>query len=193
MARIAFPSLVKAAKIGGAGIVVVAALAAVNRLAAQQQGPSPYPSGPLPSGAVVAHDDTPANTALPANFPDRFAWKLFLEVNKRAEHQSPIGGKAGNPMSNDAVWETWADDTLTFPAGPDPSKPPQWPAAGEVPNKAKTLAPPLSAGRSSCGRRDSRSGRMYSIPHRWPSASSPPVDSRQPTATVSVRKSTATR
>ena len=144
MVRLSLPSPAKAAKIAGAGLVVLAAVAAVNRLAAQQQGPPPYPSGPLvPSGAVVAHDDTPANTALPANFPDRFAWKLFLEVNKKAEHQSPVGGTAGNPMSNDALWETWADDPLTFPADPDPAKRPQWPTAGQAPTKAKTLAPPL--------------------------------------------------
>ena len=77
------------------------------------------------------------------NFPDKFAWKLFLEVNRKAEHQGPIGGKAGNPMSNDAVWETWADDPQTFPADPDPANPPRWPTAGQAPSKAKTLAPRL--------------------------------------------------
>lgn len=144
MARLSLPSFSKAARIGGAGILVVAALAAVNRLAGQPQGPSPYPSGPLvPSGAVILHDDTPANTALPANFPDKFAWRLFLEVNQKAKDQSPIGGKPGNPLSNDALWETWADDPQTFPANPDPTNPPRWPTAGRAPTKAKTLAPPL--------------------------------------------------
>jgi hypothetical protein len=144
MVRFSSRSVVRAAKIGGAGILVLAAVAALNRLAAQQQGPSPYPAGPLvPSGAVVLHDDTPDNTALPANFPDKFAWKLFLEVNRKAEHQSPIGGAVGSPMSHDALWETWADDTQTFPAKPDPANPPQWPTAGQAPNKVKTLAPPL--------------------------------------------------
>jgi len=145
MAQYDVPTLVRAARFAGAGFVVLAAAVVLNsRLAAQQPGSSPYPSGPtVPSGAVVPHDDTPGDTALPANFPDRFAWKLFLEVNRKAKDQSPVGGKAGNPLSNDAVWETWADDSQTFPIHPDPANPPRWPTAGEAPNKAKTLAPPL--------------------------------------------------
>lgn len=144
MVHLSFPSPAKAARVGGTGILILATVVAGNRLAAQQPGPSSYPAGPLvPSGAVVPHDDTPGNTALPANFPDKFAWKLFLEVNRKANVQNPIGGKAGNPLSNDATWETWADDSQTFPANPDPATPPRWPAAGEAPNKPKTLAPPL--------------------------------------------------
>ena len=142
--RPCFHCLARAAKIGSAGVLALAALAAAGRLAAQQPGPPPYPSGPLvPSGAVVLHDDTPDNSALPVNFPDKFAWKLFLEVDRKAERQGPIGGKAGNPMSNDAVWETWADDPQTFPNDPDPSNPPRWPNAGQARSKAKTLAPRL--------------------------------------------------
>jgi hypothetical protein len=56
------------------------------------------------------NDPSPENTALPANFPDKFAWTLFLQIHQKAKTQSPIGGVATNPMSNDAVWETWADD-----------------------------------------------------------------------------------
>ncbi len=144
MMRLTLLPRAKVVRIGGAGIVILATVAVGNRLVAQQQGPSPFPSGPLlPSGAVVLHDKTATDGALPANFPDKFAWKLFLELNENPKHQGPVGGKAGSPISNDAVWETWADDTLTFPAHPDPAKPPQWPEAGQAPNKAKSLAPPL--------------------------------------------------
>ena len=142
--RVTLLSRARAARIGGIGILILAAMAVGNGLVAQQQGTSPFPSGPLlSSGAVVLHDDTATDSALPANFPDKFAWKLFLEVNQKAKHQGSIGGKAGNPLSNDAVWETWADDAQTFPAHPDPANPPRWPAAGQAPGKAKTLAPPL--------------------------------------------------
>lgn len=106
---------------------------------------SPFPATPLvPSGAVVQHDDKPGDAAVPINYPDKFAWKLFLEVNRKAAHQGPVGGKAGNPVSNDAVWETWADDPQTFPSNPDPAKKPTWPPSGEAePRKAKSLNPPL--------------------------------------------------
>ena len=141
----------------GTGIVIVAAAAVVGRLGAQDQKSSPYPSGLLvPSGAVVLHDDTPANTALPANFPDKFAWKLFLEVNRKCRTRVRSAAKPGNPMSNDALWETWADDPLTFPAHPDPANPPQWPAAGQAPKRAKTLAPPLRRRAELLGQEDSR-------------------------------------
>lgn len=48
--------------------------------------------------------------------PDQFAWMLFVHVNSRV-----------SPKSQDALWETWADDPLTFPANPDPANPPKWP------------------------------------------------------------------
>lgn len=144
MARYDAPSFVRAVKVAGAGLAMLAAVVVLNqRLAAQQPAPL-FPSGPLiPAGAVAPHDETPGDKALPANFPDQFAWKLFLEVNRKAEKQSPVGGKAGAPLSNDAVWETWADDAQTFPTNPDPANPPRWPTAGQAPNKPKSLAPPL--------------------------------------------------
>ncbi len=140
-----FPfSRTQTARVGVGGAIVLTALAIASPLTAQQQGPSPFPSGLLvPSGTVVLHDETPGDAALPANFPDKFAWKLFLEVNRKAQNQSPIDGKPGSPVSNDAVWETWADDPQTFPSDPDPANPPRWPASGQAEKKAKTLAPAL--------------------------------------------------
>jgi hypothetical protein len=92
--------------------------------------PPPFPSTPLiPSGAVVLHDAAPGDNAVPMNFPDKFAWKLFLEVNQRAPQQGPVNDKPNAPTSNDAVWETWASDPQTFPRNPDPAKKPEWPAA----------------------------------------------------------------
>jgi hypothetical protein len=43
--------------------------------------------------------------------------KLPIRYNSR------LGNKR---KTNNAVWETWADDPFTFPAMPDPNKPPQW-------------------------------------------------------------------
>jgi len=133
---------VRAARVAGGGLLVAASLAGVSHLLAQQSAPSPFPSGPLvPSGAVVLHDDAAHDTAVPENFPDKFAWRLFLQVNQKAEKQRPVS--PGGPLSNDAVWETWADDPQTFPRNPDPANPPRWPAGGEEAKPPKTLAPPL--------------------------------------------------
>jgi hypothetical protein len=60
---------------------------------------------------------------LAMNDPDKFNWQLFVLINKKADLQS----KVGNETTNNAVWETWADDGLTFPSTPDPKKPPAWP------------------------------------------------------------------
>src|SRR5262249_34743597 len=51
---------------------------------------------------------------------DQFAWRLFVEINQPA-----------NDGTNNVFWETWASDADTFPAVPNPAKPPQWPKAGQ--------------------------------------------------------------
>ncbi|MGR3278427.1 hypothetical protein ACSYAD_25355 [Acaryochloris marina NIES-2412] len=61
---------------------------------------------------------------VPENNPDQFAWELFAFVNQAARFQEKT--KQGQ-STNNAIWETWADDPLTFPEKPDPSQPPQWP------------------------------------------------------------------
>jgi hypothetical protein len=150
-------------KLSGVVFVLCAVLTGV-RLAAQDKGPSPFPSAPLiPSGTVVLHDDTPGDAMVPMNFPDKFAWKLFLEVNRKAAQQGPVSGTAGAPMSNDAVWETWADDPQTFPGDPDPAKPPQWPTGGRDAKREKSLSP-TQRGRFLLERAARQQGR---VPGGW--------------------------
>jgi hypothetical protein len=72
------------------------------------------------------------------NFPDKYAWELFTQVNKRAANQQTFKDKKGIEITtNSAVWETWADDPWTFPANPNPNNPPKWP--GDK-GQRKTLA-----------------------------------------------------
>lgn len=115
------------------------------------QATSPYPSGPLvPSGIVVAHDDTAGNAAaMPASFPDKFAWTLFVQIVKPAAKQWPIGNNGA--MTNNALFETWADDAWTFPSNPNPAQPPVWP------NSAQQHAPKITVARSK--HMDSHSGK----------------------------------
>jgi hypothetical protein len=68
-------------------------------------------------------------TDLAIHHPDLLAWKLFIEINAPA-----------NNGTNDVVWETWASDDETFPAQPDPAKPPPWPGPR---SRIKTLRPPV--------------------------------------------------
>ncbi|HXC49695.1 MAG TPA: hypothetical protein VN634_02305 [Candidatus Limnocylindrales bacterium] len=73
------------------------------------------------------------------NEPDMSAWKLFAEINKTSPSQHQVG--PSKATTNDAIWETWADNELTFPASPDPLHPPKWPSdAKNFP--LKRLAPP---------------------------------------------------
>jgi hypothetical protein len=61
---------------------------------------------------------TDPNPAL--NTPDQFNWQLFVQINQAAPTQSKVGAK--NVNTNNALWETWANDPDTFPSAPDPSK-----------------------------------------------------------------------
>ncbi|WP_266158051.1 hypothetical protein [Dyella silvatica] len=60
------------------------------------------------------------------NEPDMSNWQIFIGINKASPSQHQVG--PNNVTTNDALWETWADDGLTFPASPDPAHPPQWPS-----------------------------------------------------------------
>jgi hypothetical protein len=116
-------------------VLVVAARAAID------QSPAAVL---VPSGAVVPHDSTAGNaSAMPASFPDQFAWTLFVQINQKAPIQRPVGGQAGNPLSHNALWETWADDPQTFPSNPDPTNPPQWPPGGAAPPAKSLFRPAL--------------------------------------------------
>jgi hypothetical protein len=114
--------------LAGAVLAGLAGAAAAQGAPVQKVTPPPFPTGTLvPSGAMVSHDDTAGTApAQPASDPDRFAWTLFAKVNQKAAMQVPIQGHPGL-LSNNALWETWADDAWTFPAAPDPRNPPRWP------------------------------------------------------------------
>jgi len=58
------------------------------------------------------------------NYPDQFNWEVFARICRSAasQNQAP-GGK----MTNNVIWETWADDLLTFPDSPDVKIPPVFP------------------------------------------------------------------
>lgn len=66
--------------------------------------------------------------SLPLNYPDRFAWELFVQVNRKASAQHIIERQDGREaLTNSAIWETWPDDPWTFPQAPNPDNPPKWP------------------------------------------------------------------
>jgi len=88
----------------------------------------------LPSGAQQVPCSPPpkgVDPAMPLNQSDRFAWQLFVEVNQKAaaRYQQTITSGGKTFTTNSAVWETWADDPLTFPEDPYPANPPKWPDA----------------------------------------------------------------
>lgn len=71
-----------------------------------------------------------ADVAQPMNYPDQYAWKLFIEVNQQAKNETlKVNGKTLN--LNNALWETWIDDVENFPTHPKPAKPPQWPSKAD--------------------------------------------------------------
>lgn len=60
------------------------------------------------------------------NEPDMDAWKLFVSICVAAPTQQQVTVNGTTVTTNNALWETWADDELTFPSNPDPAHPPQW-------------------------------------------------------------------
>ncbi len=95
-----------------AGVFAIGSLAAGSPTAARgQDKPDPAQEVKLPANA--------ANLAV--NKPSRFAWELFVRVNRKAPPEFQT------PQSNNAVFETWIDDPATFPQEPEKSQPPRWP------------------------------------------------------------------
>ena len=68
--------------------------------------------------------DFKIDPGLALTHPDQFNWTLLVALSKKAPAnlQFPVGANT----TNNAVWETWADDPFTFPPNPDPSNPPKW-------------------------------------------------------------------
>ena len=65
--------------------------------------------------------------ATPANRPYGFMWKTFVDLNRDSEIQWKVELADGQTaITNNAIWETYAEDGFTFPANPDPANPPKW-------------------------------------------------------------------
>ena len=79
------------------------------------------------------------NADLALTKPDQFNWTLFVSICVKApdELQPKVSVNAKETQSNNALWETWADDGFTFPQNPQPSNPPKWADR----NKSKILRP----------------------------------------------------
>ncbi len=58
--------------------------------------------------------------SLAMNDPDNFNWIIFSMICKSAPTQSEVG--ANKTKTNDAIWETWADDTYHVSCKPESSK-----------------------------------------------------------------------
>jgi hypothetical protein len=68
--------------------------------------------------------------------PDEFNWSLLVAISKKAPDSLQFKVGPNEVTTNNAVWETWADDPFTFPREPDPANPPKWeernkPASGK--------------------------------------------------------------
>jgi hypothetical protein len=105
---------------------------------------------PLTPSPVAQNDSNPA-----INNPDKFAWELFVALNR----------PAGNG-TRDTVWETWASDEDVYG---DPNRTPLWPgAAGPTPKgvQPKRLRPitQLQILREEEQRRGRRRGRQQPAP-----------------------------
>jgi hypothetical protein len=85
-------------------------------------GPFHFPGGPVGWLANLPDPDPDSNE------PDKAAWQVFIAINQFASTQQTVGGNT----TNNAIWEAWADDGLTFPASPNPASPPQWPSTAQT-------------------------------------------------------------
>lgn len=76
---------------------------------------------------VIVDQTSDANLALTQ--PDKFNWGLLVQISQRAPDDLQTDVKLANGQTvktNNALWETWADDLFTFPSSPDPANPPEW-------------------------------------------------------------------
>ena len=76
------------------------------------------------SAQDVNNGDFKIDPGLALTNPDEFNWSLLVAVSKKAPPNLQF--PAGPNTTNNAVWETWADDQFTFPRQPDPANPPKW-------------------------------------------------------------------
>jgi len=76
------------------------------------------------SAQDVNNGDFNIDPGLALTNPDEFNWSLLVGISKKAPPNLQF--PAGANTTNNAVWETWADDPFTFPPKPDPANPHKW-------------------------------------------------------------------
>ena len=76
------------------------------------------------SAQDINNGDFKIDPGLALTNPDEFNWSLLVAISKKAPPNLQF--PAGANTTNNAVWETWADDQFTFPSQPDPANPPKW-------------------------------------------------------------------
>jgi hypothetical protein len=124
-----------------AGLVLVAATSVAVAAAAPATPPCGSTTEGGPEGPPLGEEDVCA-TVVPqvgdltnpaVQDPDRFAWKLFSEIN------APAGpGPGGSPA---VVWQTWANQADVYVANPNPDDPPQWDAVANRHQEPLRLKP----------------------------------------------------
>ncbi len=104
--------------------LVVGVLMLVTACLSQEPQTFDFPLG-------LGPDCNPVNpeldNAVPANEPYRFMWEKFVDLNRKSDIQWQVKLANGQTATtNNAIWETFAEDGFNFPANPDPSNPPKW-------------------------------------------------------------------
>jgi hypothetical protein len=104
-------------------VLLVCGMVALAGLSMNPKNSTAGAAGPSSNGKpnwrkLIVQGGSDTNPAM--NTPDEFNWQLFVQINQTAPTQSKVG--PNNVTTNNALWETWADDTDTFPSTPDPTK-----------------------------------------------------------------------
>ncbi len=143
-------------------IIAVAGVAMFfNGCAKKQEGQPVTPTPATGSGTQTDSVFLTSNGSMAMNAPDQFNWTLFSIICQKAPNQHKVGPSGS--MSNDAVWETWADDPTTYPANPDPNNPPKWPTGGEQ-AKAKKIGPITQLSLRAHKLKGQKEAEMFAVP-----------------------------
>lgn len=142
------------------------ALTSLSRVLAARLARSARLSVGLLLLAPAFAQETLPDTRLALEQPDRFNWEVFLELCRQAppQLQTPVKlPDGGTTATNNALWETWATDPYTFPAEPDPARPPTWP--GRLTTKLFVTAGAGTSGLERAARHGhSRAGLVLEVP-----------------------------
>jgi hypothetical protein len=98
---------------------------------------------PLGLGPNCNHVNPELDKAVPANEPYRFMWETFVDINRKSEIQWEVKLADGRTATtNNAIWETFAEDGFNFPADPNPADPPKWEDRLEYLKRQDRATPP---------------------------------------------------